>query len=155
MNISFTSSGLTNSAVVDSTTGQLLFELSTPLLGLHRNTTLRDAQNNVIGVYKRGTIHDEVTYQGRTMRVSEWLLKNSVFSSSDIDAEVQLVDCQTGELVANAHSKKLFSTKKMNMDVVQNGLPILDAIVLSFLICELRLRREQDAANAAAAGASG
>lgn len=79
MNISFTSNKLTNSAVVDSTTGQILFELSTPF-GLRRHTTLRDAQNNVIGAHKRGAIHDEVTYQGRTMRVSEWLHRNSVFS---------------------------------------------------------------------------
>lgn len=63
---------------------------------------------------------------------------------------VQLFDCETGELVASAHSKKLFSRKNMNIDVVQDGLPILDAIVLSFLICELLSRREQSAAEAAA-----
>ncbi|EIW59696.1 uncharacterized protein TRAVEDRAFT_46999 [Trametes versicolor FP-101664 SS1] len=171
MNVSFTSNKLTNSAVVDSTTGQLLFELTTPF-GLRRHTTLRDVQNNVIGAHQRGAIHDEVTYQGQTMRVSEWLHRNSVFSSSRTFTAAngrsykwekggmfnkgwQLSDCQTGQLVASAHNKKLFSTKKLNIEVVQDGLPILDAIVLSFLICELRSRRQQNAAAASAgAGAS-
>lgn len=79
MNVSFTSSGLTNLAVVDSATGETLFEVSTPF-SLHYNTTLRDAQNSVVGEFKQGMIHDEVTYQGRTMRVSEWLLKKSILS---------------------------------------------------------------------------
>ncbi|KAL1950067.1 hypothetical protein VTO73DRAFT_5189 [Trametes versicolor] len=160
MNASFTSSTLTNSTVVDSTTSQLLFELSTPF-GLHYNTTLKDAQSNVIGEYKQGTIHDEVTYQGRTMRVSEWLPKKSMLSSSRTfeapngrsyrwdtggmwKGGWQLFDCQTEVLVASVHSKKLFSSKKMNMDVVQDVLPVLDAIVLSFVICELMKKREED-----------
>lgn len=70
-------------------------------------------------------------------------------------ARVQLSDCQTGQLVASAHNKKPFSTKKLNIDVVPDGLPILDAIVLSFIICELRSRRQQNATAASAgAGAS-
>lgn len=79
MNVSFTSSGLTNSTVVDSATGKTLFEVSTPF-SIHYNTTLRDAQNNVVGEFKQGMVHDEVTYQGRTMRVSEWLPKKSILS---------------------------------------------------------------------------
>ncbi|KAL1950068.1 hypothetical protein VTO73DRAFT_5190 [Trametes versicolor] len=166
MNVSFTSSGLTNSAVVDSATGKTLFEVSTPF-SLHYNTTLRDAQNNVVGEFKQGMVHDEVTYQGRTMRVSEWLPKKSILSRSRTfvapdgrsyrwdtggmwKAGWRLFDCETGELVASVHSKKLFSKKKMNIDVIQEGLPILDAIVLSFLVCELLSRREQSVAEAAA-----
>ncbi|OJT10384.1 hypothetical protein TRAPUB_13076 [Trametes pubescens] len=183
MNVSFTSSTLTNSTVVDSATSQLLFELSTPF-GLHYKTILKNAQNNVIGEFKQGSLHDEVTYQGRTMRVSEWLPKKSLLSRFVQSAEPLLVkqqqsahcffnvsssrtfeapngrsyrwdtggiwkggwrlfDCQTEELVASGHNKKLFSTK-MNIDVVQDGLPILDVIVLSFAICELMRKREED-----------
>ncbi len=61
----------------------------------------------------------------------------------ELTVPYQLFDCQTEELVASGHNKKLFSTK-MNIDVVQDGLPILDVIVLSFVICELIRKREED-----------
>lgn len=77
MNISFTSNTLVNSTVIDSATGQVLFELSAPRYHFRIHTTLRDAQNNVVGEYKKGKIGTapEVIYRGQTMRAKEWLVK--------------------------------------------------------------------------------
>lgn len=71
----------TNSAVVDSATGERLFEFATPF-GLHWRTvtTLRDADRRMVAEYKTGCTRDEVTYLGRTMLMSGWLVKKSVLS---------------------------------------------------------------------------
>ncbi|EIW58307.1 uncharacterized protein TRAVEDRAFT_20355 [Trametes versicolor FP-101664 SS1] len=181
LNVSFICkfSSPTNSSVVDSATGERLFEFATPF-GLHWRTvtTLRDADRRMVAEYKTGWTRDEVTYLGRTMLMSDWLVKKSVLSSNRIFVapdgrsyewekdgmaqggnEYKLLDCQTGELVAQGHRKRarrLFSSsEKLNIDVLPDGLPILDAIVFSFFLCELMARRRESANNRLGVGGAG
>ncbi len=80
MNISFTSDTLVNSTVIDSATGQSLFELSASRHHFRIHLTMRDAQNNVVGEYKEGKSDTEVIYRGKTMRAREWLVKKHWYS---------------------------------------------------------------------------
>ncbi|OJT15356.1 hypothetical protein TRAPUB_8066 [Trametes pubescens] len=167
MNLSFICkfSSPTNSVVVDSATGERLFEFATPF-GLHWRTvtTLRDAQSNVVGEHKSGWTRDEVTYQGRTMLMSDWLVKKGLSSrfvprGLFVAGMQHLLDCQTGALVARGHRKRtrLFSSsgEKLNIDVPPDGLPLLDAIVFSFFLCELMARRKESANNGFGVGGAG
>ncbi|EIW62468.1 uncharacterized protein TRAVEDRAFT_42828 [Trametes versicolor FP-101664 SS1] len=80
MNISFTSNTLVNSTLIDSATGQVLFELSASRDHFRIHITLRDAHNTMVGEYKKGKIGTEVIYRRQTMRVKEWLVKKHWYS---------------------------------------------------------------------------
>ncbi|KAI0632037.1 hypothetical protein C8Q77DRAFT_1158716 [Trametes polyzona] len=171
MHLVFASNSPTNSPVVDSETGQLLFSVSTPH-SLTPVTTVTDSQGGAVGEYKRGWIHDEVVYKGQSRHLSDWLVKNSVFSRRRkfeapngkkyewqwgrlMSNDLKMVDCDTGKLVAQGLRKefKLFSqSQKLSIEVTPDGAPIMDAIVLTFVICELLTRKmETDLAAAQAA----
>lgn len=51
----------------------------------------------------------------------------------------QLVDCLTDELIARGrrrHTGFMSPSRKMNIDVFAGGIPVLGAIVLSFVLCQ-------------------
>ncbi|KAL1940808.1 hypothetical protein VTO73DRAFT_7849 [Trametes versicolor] len=161
MNVSFPSFSPKNTPVINSATGEHLFQLSTPIGFRSRSTTLWDAQDRMVGKYKTGWAHDELTYHGQTMTLAEWLVERSgscgrtFLASNGRSYEWQweilgsggykLIDCLTDKLIARGHRKHTRPSRKMSIDVLPEGYPFLDAIVLSFVLCE-RIREEQETA---------
>ena len=83
MDISFVSTDPFNSEVIDSDTGNLLYDIETPFKLLRkRTTTVWTARKKVVGVYERNWGHNKVAYLGETRRVAEWLPKESQTSRS-------------------------------------------------------------------------
>ncbi|KAI0822029.1 hypothetical protein BC628DRAFT_1341056 [Trametes gibbosa] len=166
----FVSGKVDNSSVVDSATGQAVYEVSTPSGLRNKTTSVRDAHGNEVGAYKPGLLHDTVTRQGQTTRVSEWLVKKKIMARArqfvasngkeykwvfewDIrgDKGVKLFECEMGRQVAHAHRKPFTqwsfkSSKAMSIDVSPDVLEILDDIMLSFIICESMTERDETTA---------
>ncbi|KAI0632038.1 hypothetical protein C8Q77DRAFT_1210382 [Trametes polyzona] len=172
MNVTFTANSPHNSPVVDMATGQALFYISTPYSLLSaRDMTMTDAGGQVVGVYKRGFINDEVVYRGVEGPLSDWLVQKSIFSrrrrfvapdgrtyewrwGTWTKSELTLVDVETEQLVARGLRSvmSLFSSsQKLGLEVAPGGTRILDAIVFSFVICELLTRRREKSRAAASA----
>ncbi|KAH9846347.1 hypothetical protein C2E23DRAFT_581543 [Lenzites betulinus] len=166
----FVTGTVNNSSIIDSATGQPVYNVSTPS-GLGNNTTsVFNTQGNVVGQFKPGFLHDTVTRRGQTTRVSEWLVKKKIFARArqfvasngkeykwvfewDIrgDKGVKLFECAMGRQVAHAHRKaftqwSFSSSKAMSIDVSPDVLEILDDIVLSFIICESMTEQEETSA---------
>ena len=69
---------------------------------------------------------------------------------------LQLVDSAAQHTVAKAHSAhSFFSTQKMSVDFDPALVPILDILVLSFIICEEKRRQQQRTAAASIAVSTG
>ncbi|KAI0670981.1 hypothetical protein C8Q78DRAFT_1033227 [Trametes maxima] len=162
MNVTFTSSSMTNSTIINTATRNVLFELSNPFSLALDTITMYDPQKQVIAIYKEGWVSDDITYQGQTRPLYHWLYKDNIFSNSRKFVAVngktykwddrELIDCQTKEVVAKAHRVRwgiLSEPRKLNIDVTSNVIPILDAIVFTFVVCEMlgtrrRRRRERE-----------
>ncbi|KAH9889833.1 hypothetical protein C8Q73DRAFT_141290 [Cubamyces lactineus] len=78
----------TNSAVIDSATGNVLYEFFTTDATTHTTnqlgrdervkvTTMWNAQRQVVALYTHGASKDEVTYSGQTRSVDDWLVWSS------------------------------------------------------------------------------
>ena len=80
MNIAFVSNDPFNSPVVDTATGQVIMQVSTPFRVGKRKTTVCDARGRVVGEFTRRWGHDVVSYHGETMRVRDWLPKKGHWS---------------------------------------------------------------------------
>ena len=52
----------------------------------------------------------------------------------------QVTDCETGQLIAMSQSASKVDGTKFTVDVLEDGLPILDAIVTAFAILEARAK---------------
>ncbi|KAJ8473614.1 hypothetical protein ONZ51_g7759 [Trametes cubensis] len=178
-----------NSAVIDSATGNVLYEFFTTdattdtASNQHggervKVTTMWNAQRQVVALYTHGaSSKEEVTYSGQTRSVDDWLLwsskpapteststsrecqfalpdgkkykwtyhedgtRNRRFSMfpSDQTTTYELFECETGQFLANGHRPQrggLFAcTKKLKLDVMADGEAMLDAIVLTFVLC--------------------
>ncbi|KAI0705365.1 hypothetical protein C8Q76DRAFT_165140 [Earliella scabrosa] len=175
MNISFESNDPFNSPVVDAVTGKLLLEVTTRHKFGRRTTTVCNAQKRVVAKYEHrwGFGKDRVTYHDHTKRLSDWLPKKGGRSSSRMFAapngrayvwkqragsrSFNLVDCQSHVPVAATHraTQGFFTaTENMGIQVVREVMPFLDAVVLSFIICEDERRNRSSATAGAAAGVS-
>ncbi|KAI0752714.1 hypothetical protein C8Q80DRAFT_1147798 [Daedaleopsis nitida] len=174
MNVSFATNDPFNSIVVNEATGELLFEVSTPFNLGKRTTTIRDAHRKVVAEYQRRWGHDRVTYHGETRQLSEWLPKKGRWSSSRMllapngkayqwkqrgsSRSFRLLDAQSTLPVAESHRARhgFFTGKRRNLgiEVGPEAVPFLDAVLLSFIVCE-KERRERASASASAGAAAG
>ena len=80
MNVAFVSNDPFNSPVVDTATGQVIMQVSTPFRVGKRKTTVCDARGRVVGEFTRRWGQDVVSYHGETMRVRDWLPKKGHWS---------------------------------------------------------------------------
>ena len=70
-----------DSAIVDANTGRTLYNVATDKRLTHNTTRLTTADGRVVGVWEHKTFDsDQVTFWGRTSKVSEWLPKKGTFS---------------------------------------------------------------------------
>ena len=68
----------------------------------------------------------------------------------------QLVDSVTQRTMAKAHNvHHIIASRNMSVDFDSALSPILDVLVISFIICEEKRRDSQRSRNSAAAGAAG
>ncbi|KAI0744343.1 hypothetical protein C8Q80DRAFT_1186368 [Daedaleopsis nitida] len=152
MNVNFTSGDTDNSTILDSSTGQLLFDVTTPRKLGFPKTTIRDGQQNIIAVCEGGWGQTKVTFHGETKKVNEWFPKKHVLSTSRMipapngktyvwkqkwsSDGFRLVDKDSKSLVAEAHvSCKLLSRHgDLSIDISSEVMPFLDAVILSFII---------------------
>ncbi|EIW59725.1 uncharacterized protein TRAVEDRAFT_28753 [Trametes versicolor FP-101664 SS1] len=166
MQLDFLSNSPLNSAVVDAATGETLYTISTPRTLGTRATTVCDAAGKTVALYRRHWGRGEVELHGVTRDVSSWLVSDGVFSSSKRfvapdgrtyvwkkqwgTSEFELVDDQTQQLVAKSSGARsvLRPSDRMSLEISPQAVPILDAVVLSFIICE-KNRRGKNAATAA------
>ena len=78
-NLTFLSDSIYNATVVDGSTNQVLYQISTPnKMGKH-STTVANADGVVVAEFVRhwGVNKDEVVLHGQTMKVHEWLPSKS------------------------------------------------------------------------------
>ncbi|TBU23530.1 hypothetical protein BD311DRAFT_731133 [Dichomitus squalens] len=155
MDISFVSTDPFNTEVIDSATGNLLYDIETPFKLLRkRTTTIWTARKKVVGLYERSWGHNRVAYLGETRKVAEWLPKESPMSSSRtfvapnqkvytwtlasggtfklFDAATQAAVAETRYTSAGTRSRKPHISINIGAELV----PFLDAVLLAFLICE-------------------
>ncbi|KAI0352653.1 hypothetical protein OH77DRAFT_1428382 [Trametes cingulata] len=159
MHAVFTSYSPVNSRVVERDTGEVLYNITTPLSVLLHETTMYDGRGHAIATYRRQVGPDEITYRGETRYVSDWLCKEDLFSRTRMltapngrkyrwedllgRSKFRLVDCETGEVVAEAYGSLfgiLADPRNMGIEVSDAGVEILDVIVLSFIILEKERR---------------
>ncbi|KAI0352656.1 hypothetical protein OH77DRAFT_780383 [Trametes cingulata] len=157
MHVIFLSNDPLSSVVQDQETNRVLYEIETPFSVKVQTTTVRDARGQEVAFFKRGWTRDEVHVYGETRLVSDWLYKKKILSSSRrFDApngrtyswkqgwstsKFTLTDCETEQVVAQSHGAKsgVFSSpSKMGIEVQDEVVPILDAILVSFIILEKR-----------------
>ena len=73
--LDFLSDNPLKSTVMNRATGDVLFDITTPkMFTMHRVTTMRDAQGQIVGEYEQRSFkHDTVTFRGEKKKVNEWL----------------------------------------------------------------------------------
>jgi Family of unknown function (DUF6593) len=89
MNVSFLQDDPLNTVIVDSSNGQPLYEVDTPLKAGTRTTTVRrskpgvaSGEGQIIAAIRwRALGSSTITLYGTTMRIKDWLTKTGVFSS--------------------------------------------------------------------------
>ncbi|KAI0767449.1 hypothetical protein C8Q74DRAFT_1172399, partial [Fomes fomentarius] len=161
--VSFLNDDPMNSDVVNSATGERLYDITTPFTLGRSKTTLRDGQGQVVAVYTRGWRENSVTYLGQTRDVSDWLQKTLAlprrtlsywtftapngkvykWKQTAFSRSFEVTDTQTHAIVALTHSATLgiLSPKRyMRIELNAELMPFLDAFVLSFVICEGKRR---------------
>ena len=84
LKISFMKDNPLDSDVVNDTTGELLFRISTlsKLLSQKSKTTMYDAHEQVVAEYECGWVHSKVTFRGETKDAAEWLPKVGFWTRS-------------------------------------------------------------------------
>ncbi|KAJ8482663.1 hypothetical protein ONZ51_g5199 [Trametes cubensis] len=173
MEIAFLSNDPLESVVVDAETGDILYSISTPPSTGTRKTTIYDSRGQKLAQYKRRPVweHDQVMLHGETKDVSDWLRRDGLFTNAKKfvaadgkwyvwkhlwgTSRMELVDCQTNQVVAKSHGARIgcsSTSRRMGIRVSPKATPFLDAILLSFIICEKK--RREDATTAAIAGTS-
>ncbi|RPD61650.1 hypothetical protein L226DRAFT_534154 [Lentinus tigrinus ALCF2SS1-7] len=158
LNVSFTSDDPLNSTVVDDSTGQTLYYISTPFRFGTQVTTVRDAGKNVVATYEHRWGKDRVTFHGETTYVSQWLPKKSWLSNNRVlyvqngrsyvwkpnllSSSYKLLDTQNDTVAAQTHHRSfgLFSKRRVGINVHEELVPYLDAVILAFMICECERR---------------
>ncbi|KAF8494503.1 hypothetical protein JB92DRAFT_2996323 [Gautieria morchelliformis] len=167
MNVTFLQSDPLTNVVVDSSTGQHLYEVKTSSWkAAARTTTVRSlkpgvasGQGQIIAaeIHWRALAYSTITLHGNTMRIKDWLAKTSALSPSrklvapDGNSYVwsrspgkfTLTDVDTNTQVAQSHRYKigLFgASRKMNIDISSQAMDFQDIIVVSFIILEFRAR---------------
>ncbi|KAH9927936.1 uncharacterized protein BXZ73DRAFT_48691 [Epithele typhae] len=162
-NLSFSSTSPFNSLIVDTATGETLFETTTPFKFGARTTTLYNPRQEVVGMYERRWGRDTVTFHGETHPLSEWLPHCGAFASRSRRfsapngkayewrrrsgaAALKLVATDTGRTVAKAH--RAHRDQQLSVDLEPELAPFLDEVMFSFIICEERRRRTAYAAAA-------
>ncbi|RPD76090.1 hypothetical protein L226DRAFT_534146 [Lentinus tigrinus ALCF2SS1-7] len=156
MNVGFTSFDVLNTSVIDETKECLLFEVSTPKCG-HPPTTIKNAAGEVIGEYEPKFPKAKITLNGYTTALSEWLPKKNPMATERIltlpNGKVYIwkqkwtgsfklfpIDApKDAEPVVETHNAqlRLFKVKRYGgMCVDLDLMPFLDAILLSFIVCE-------------------
>ncbi|KAI0352646.1 hypothetical protein OH77DRAFT_1523216 [Trametes cingulata] len=161
MKLVFQRNSPTNTLVIDAATDDVVYNISTTSTRIvSQKTTIRDVRWREIAHWNNPRIGlGEITLRGETKAVSDWLHKDGRFSSTRkflapngkmyawheilSSLNFKLIDCQTGQEVARSHrsSSGVFSTpRKMGLEVADELEPILDDIMLSFIILERNMR---------------
>ncbi|KAI0705359.1 hypothetical protein C8Q76DRAFT_696883 [Earliella scabrosa] len=175
LKINFMKDNPLDSDVVNETTGELLFRISTlsKLLSQKSKTTMYDAHEQVVAEYECGWVHSKVTFRGKTKDVAEWLPKvgfwtrsrtwtaphgkEYVWKNRRSTVGFKLIDPTTKIDVAKTHTATagIFHEKRnMGIDILSPELvPFLDGVVLSFVVCEKERRDSQRVASTTAATA--
>ncbi|KAI0352647.1 hypothetical protein OH77DRAFT_1428373 [Trametes cingulata] len=161
MNINLlTNSDPTNSVVVNAATGELLFEFTSPFSLGSKTTTMLDPRKQVVAVYKRNLLGQELTYRGQTSKLSDWLAQGGILHSRERTfaapnertykwkwdrggRDLELSDCQTGQVVAQSHEQPTRlsallspgSSRNQSVAILPEGLAILETVVLTFVLC--------------------
>ena len=88
LKISFMKDNPLDSDVVNDTTGELLFRISTlsKLLSQKSKTTMYDAHEQVVAEYECGWVHSKVTFRGETKDAAEWLPKVGFWTRSVVNS---------------------------------------------------------------------
>ncbi|KAI0366882.1 hypothetical protein BV20DRAFT_1055219 [Pilatotrama ljubarskyi] len=161
MHLIFPKNSPTNSLVIDSATQDVLYNISTTSTGLvSQKTVIRDARWREIAHWNNPHMGlGEITLRGETKQVSDWLHKDGRFTSTRkflapngkmyawreilSNLNFKLVDCGTGEAVGRSHRSRLgifFKPRKMGLEVADDLVPILDDVILSFIILERNMK---------------
>ncbi|KAF8589962.1 hypothetical protein K439DRAFT_1331012 [Ramaria rubella] len=174
MNISFLRDSPLNTTIINSTTGQLLYEVRTPWRITSRTTYVRRLSLGSISgrgipvakVHWHRLRSSKITVLGSTMRVKEFLPRDGFWSKSRTVIGIEgkqfrwklgskkftLTDTLTGAVVAEAHRKRYAffgSSRNMNINIYSHGFYNLDIVVVSFIILEEKRRRRQRGGNVA------
>ena len=73
--LEFTSNRASNTNLVDPTTGNLVYSVSTSTgLGKH-TTTVRNARGEVVGIFEYGMLSQKVTLHGLRQDLNDWMPK--------------------------------------------------------------------------------
>ncbi|TFK84913.1 hypothetical protein K466DRAFT_552856 [Polyporus arcularius HHB13444] len=168
LNVSFTSDDLLNSTVINDSTGQTLFYISTPFRFGTQVSTIRDADKNLVASYEHRWGKDRVTFHGETRNVSQWLPKRSWLSNNRVlyvqngrsyvwkpnrfNSSYKVLDTQTDTIAARTHHRSFgfLSKRRVGIDVHEELVPYLDALILAFMICECDRRVSATASRNAA-----
>ncbi|KAF8494502.1 hypothetical protein JB92DRAFT_3099999 [Gautieria morchelliformis] len=172
MNVSFLQNEPLNTVIVDSSTGQALYEVDTPWRAGTRTTTVRrpkpgvaPGQGQIIAeIHWRTLGSSTITLYGTTMRIKDWLKKTGVLSSSRTlvapdgksyvwsrgSGKFTLTDVGTDTQAAQSHRSKSGwfggSSRKMNIDISTQAINFQDIVVISFIIMEQKDRRATETA---------
>ncbi|EIW59720.1 uncharacterized protein TRAVEDRAFT_28750 [Trametes versicolor FP-101664 SS1] len=159
MEVAFLTDDPLDSVVIDALSGDTLYTIKTsPKLAFgKRTTTVCDAQGRAIAQYRRRWVQDQVELNGVAKNVNSWLPRDGPFSSSRGflapngrtyvwkrlwgQSRFQLIDRQTDQVVAQSEGAS--PTRCMGIEFLSAVAPILDTLVLSFIICEDD-RRDQE-----------
>ncbi|TBU23546.1 hypothetical protein BD311DRAFT_810671 [Dichomitus squalens] len=105
---------------------------------------------------------DQVTFHGVRCKLSKWLRKRNILSSTRVlvapDGEefhwkekpitFELVSMRTRTPIARSHNAHSAVGQLLSLSVAPSAVPMLDAILLSFVILEQRRREELGGASA-------
>ncbi|EJF55880.1 hypothetical protein DICSQDRAFT_175405 [Dichomitus squalens LYAD-421 SS1] len=150
-----------NSVVVNTATYQVLYDIKTPHLLGGSLTTVRDATGDIVATYETSAYTHELTIGGERRGLNEWLEREHTFSLSRrmhapngrqyawtrSKYTWSVTDCETGQVIAMSRSASKVDGTKFTVDILEDGLPILDAIVTAFAILEARAKADADAGS--------
>ena len=79
MNFTFLSDDTCKTTIVDAATNSVLFSVSTLFGFRKRTTTITNSYGEVVGIYERNKESERITIRGETMRLGQWLRKESLW----------------------------------------------------------------------------
>ncbi|KAI1786707.1 hypothetical protein LXA43DRAFT_897417 [Ganoderma leucocontextum] len=143
-----------NSTVVNAANDEMLYDIKTPQLRGGSTTTVRDASGDVVAKYESTAFMHELTIRGERRDLNGWLEREHTLSlSRRMHAPNgrkyewrrhkftwSVTDAETGQLVAMSRSASKLDGTKFTVEILEEGLPILDAIVTSFALLEARAK---------------
>ncbi|KAI0366883.1 hypothetical protein BV20DRAFT_951172 [Pilatotrama ljubarskyi] len=164
MHVIFLEDDPLNSVVVNKDTREVVYNIITPFSLATHKTTIYNAQGLEVAYYKRQTFApNEISYHGQVLPASDWLQRDGIFSRRVCSSrrfmspdgrtykwkqlngksKFQLIDCETEQVVAESYGTRygiLSEERDMDIEVSDAVVPILDVIVLSFIILEKKRR---------------